>query len=129
VVRLAELDTSHFKGNAPGWAALTGRTADGEVELLGRTRLQPDTRHRFLLNSSARDVPVTHVRMDVYPDGGMARLRLHGSLTEAGRADLVCRWLNALPDSHARAVGVPADLVASRPFTTVPAQVAHIAGG
>ena len=121
VVRLAELDTSHFKGNAPGWAALTGRTAAGDVELLGRTRLQPDTRHRFLLSGE----PVTQVRMDVYPDGGMARLRLHGSLTEAGRTELVCRWLNALPASQARALGVPA----GRPFSTVPAQVAHILGG
>ncbi len=125
VVRMAELDTSYFKGNAPGWAALTGRGADGEVELLGRTRLQPDTRHRFVLPGEA---PVTHVRMDVYPDGGMARLRLHGGLTEAGRTDLVCRWLNALPTSHAHAVGVPAELVAARPVTEVPAPLAHLAG-
>ena len=86
---LAELDTSWFLHNAPGWAALTGRTADGgTVELLRRTALQPDTRHRFSVPTTA----VTHVRMDVFPDGGMARLRLHGRLTEAGRADLATRW-------------------------------------
>ncbi|HLU59920.1 MAG TPA: allantoicase [Pseudonocardia sp.] len=86
---LAELDTSWFLHNAPGWAALHGRTADGaEVELLPRTALQPDTRHRFRVP----DTPVAQVRMDVYPDGGMARLRLHGRLTEAGRADLATRW-------------------------------------
>ncbi|TVT54254.1 allantoicase, partial [Amycolatopsis rhizosphaerae] len=49
VPRLAELDTSHFKGNAPGWASLSG-TTDPEApgawfEVLPRTRLQPDTRH------------------------------------------------------------------------------------
>jgi allantoicase len=88
VVRVAELDTSHFKGNAPGWARLTATStvdevaADGVppagpewVELLPRTRLQPDTRHRFLLTPRAA---ATHVRLDVYPDGGMARLRLFG---------------------------------------------------
>lgn len=86
VVALAELDTSYFLGNAPGAAALTGRTADGaEVPLLPRTRLQPDTRHRFLL----ADAPgVVAVRLDVFPDGGMARLRLWGRATEAGRAQL-----------------------------------------
>jgi allantoicase len=85
-VRLAELDTSHFKGNAPGWARLSSLAAsagsevsdgDGEwTEILPRTRLQPDTRHRFPIESGAA---ATHVRLDVYPDGGMARLRLYGS--------------------------------------------------
>ncbi len=86
VVALAELDTSWFLGNAPGSAALTGRTADGaEVELLARTPLQPDTRHRFLLDGAPG---VVAVRLDVFPDGGMARLRLWGRATEAGRAAL-----------------------------------------
>jgi allantoicase len=86
---LAELDTSWFLHNAPGWAALTGRTADGgTVELLPRTALQPDTRHRFRVPAA----PLTHVRVDVYPDGGMARLRLHGRLTARGRTDLATRW-------------------------------------
>ncbi|GLZ43008.1 allantoicase [Actinokineospora sp. NBRC 105648] len=86
VIRFAELDTTHFKGNAPGWATLSG-SADGEswFTLLDRTRLQPDTRHRFALH----DVPeTTHARLDIFPDGGMARLRLHGALTADGRAEL-----------------------------------------
>jgi allantoicase len=70
---LAELDTTHFKGNAPGEASLSAEPT-GEP-LLARTRLQPDTRHRFRLDSPR---VVTHVRLDIYPDGGMARLRLFG---------------------------------------------------
>jgi allantoicase len=99
VVTLAELDTSWFLGNAPGAASLTGRTVAGaEVELLPRTRLQPDTRHRFVLP----DVPgVAGVRLDVFPDGGMARLRLWGRPTAAGRAELGRRWFDALPDVQA----------------------------
>jgi allantoicase len=94
---LAELDTSWFLHNAPGWAALTGRTADGgTVELLPRTALQPDTRHRFRVPAT----PVTHVRMDVFPDGGMARLRLHGALTPKGRADLAARWSGSSGKPH-----------------------------
>ena len=98
-VTLAELDTSYFLGNAPGAASLTGRTADGaEVELLPRTRLQPDTRHRFVLDGTTG---VTSVRLDVFPDGGMARLRLWGRPTAAGRAALGRRWFDALPDVQA----------------------------
>ncbi len=82
-VSLAELDTSYFLGNAPGEASLLGRDGDGEwTDLLPRTRLQPDTRHRFVIDS---DRPVTEARLDIFPDGGMARLRLWGSLTDAGR--------------------------------------------
>ena len=124
-VRLAELDTSYFVGNAPGEAHLTGCLADGPwVELLPRTRLQPDTRHRFLLSGSPR---VTQVRLDIYPDGGMARLRLIGSLAPQGRVAAGLRWFNALPDDAALGVLVrdagmpPAEaeaLVAARPLST-----------
>ncbi|BCJ55590.1 putative allantoicase [Actinoplanes sp. NBRC 14428] len=83
VIELAELDTSHFKGNAPGSATLRGidtRTGllddpDDWFELLPQVRLSPDTRHRFPIPV----VPVaTHVRLDIFPDGGMARLHLYG---------------------------------------------------
>ncbi|MBP2338543.1 allantoicase [Saccharothrix coeruleofusca] len=93
VVRLAELDTSHFKGNAPGWAAVRGRDArvapDRWFDLLPRTRLQPDTRHRFRLDAAPE---ATHARLEVFPDGGMARLRLFGSLTDDGMSDLVRQY-------------------------------------
>lgn len=80
-VRIAELDTSYFLHNAPGWASLRGRTpgSDQWFELLPRTRLQPDTRHRFRIDDAA---PAVAVRLDIYPDGGMARMRLFGELTE-----------------------------------------------
>ncbi len=35
---------------------------------------------------------VTHVRLDAFPDGGVARMRLHGSLTESGTAELARRY-------------------------------------
>ncbi|MBL1078783.1 allantoicase [Nocardia sp. 2] len=86
VLTMVEIDTSYFLFNAPGAAALTGIRADGsEVELLARTVLQPDTRHRFAIES---DEAVVRVRLDAYPDGGLARLRVFGSLTEAARTRL-----------------------------------------
>ncbi|NBH04682.1 allantoicase [Amycolatopsis sp. SID8362] len=89
-VRFAELDTSNLKGNAPGWASVSGRDTYGEwVDLLPKTRLQPDTRHRFALKDGPE---VTEARLDIYPDGGLARLRLFGRLTEAGRTNLKARF-------------------------------------
>ena len=69
------------------------------MKILARTRLQPDTRHRFLLPPGR---PVTHVRLNVYPDGGMARVRLLGDLAPDGRAALGLRWFSALPEPAAR---------------------------
>jgi allantoicase len=90
VVRVAELDTTWFLGNAPGSASLRARDGAGEwLPLLVRTPLQPDTRHRFVLPDA---VPATEVRLDVFPDGGMARLRLWGSPTDDGLAALRTRW-------------------------------------
>ncbi|MEV3976797.1 allantoicase, partial [Streptomyces sp. NPDC050698] len=84
VLSFVEIDTSYFLGNSPGEGALTGRTSGGEwIELLPRTTLRPDTRHRFPVES---EVPVTDVRLDIFPDGGLARLRVFGVLTDAARA-------------------------------------------
>ena len=70
-VEVVELDTSHFVGNAPGWATLRGDSG----ELLPRTALQPDTRHRFAVPGG----PVNgQVRLDIYPDDGLAQLRMFG---------------------------------------------------
>jgi len=97
VVALAEIDTSGYIGNPPGAASLAGidatvsslEDAGAWFPLLPRTPLLPDTPHRFRLPSSR---PVTHVRLDVFPDGGVARLRLHGSLTPHGLAGVRRRW-------------------------------------
>jgi allantoicase len=90
VVTVAEFDTSYFVGNAPGWARLTGRDGSGEwFELLPNTELQPDTRHRFLIED---DRPVTEARLDIHPDGGMARLRLFGRLTPGGLQRVKDAW-------------------------------------
>jgi allantoicase len=78
LIRLAEIDTTNLLFNAPGAVSLIGLDGEREVELLPRTRLQPDTPHRFRLDHPD---PVTHVRVDIYPDGGLARVRLHGHLT------------------------------------------------
>jgi allantoicase len=97
VIELAELDTSHFKGNAPGRASLRGvDVRSGSLdepgdwfELLAPTRLAPDTAHRFPVPAGRA---ATHVRLDIFPDGGMARLRLYGRPDAAGAAALRARF-------------------------------------
>lgn len=96
-----EVDTTHFVGNAPGWVALSGTIGSGEpIELLPRTRVQPDTVHLFRVRSPE----VVAARIDVFPDGGLARLRLRGRPSQAGRLQLAQRWWETLPDAQARAV-------------------------
>jgi allantoicase len=93
------IDTTRFVHNAPGWARVTD--AETGAELLPRTRLVPDTEHRF------RAVPAaaaTRVRLDIYPDGGISRLRLLGTVDPAQRAAVTARWTRTLPADVAAAV-------------------------
>ncbi|WP_407697704.1 allantoicase [Streptomyces corynorhini] len=101
-IRAVEIDTAYLKGNAAGWAALwvrdgepgpaAGRAAGTEpggwTEILPRTALQPDTNHRYVLPAG---VVASEVRLDIFPDGGISRLRLFGSLTRSGAARLAAR--------------------------------------
>ena len=50
------------------------------------------------------DREVTHVRLDVFPDGGLARLRVNGRLTEQARAAATTRWRDLLPGPRAEQV-------------------------
>jgi len=96
IVRLAargtieriEVDTDHFKGNAPESCSVEvcdapdltpERLSSGDpgwTTLLPRTPLQADAQHRFDVSGG----PATHARLAIYPDGGIARLRLFGSV-------------------------------------------------
>jgi allantoicase len=100
VVRQVEIDTAYFVGNAPASARLLaafGGPSDAVsalqwTELLPGVGLQPDTRHRFLVEPRA---PVTHVRLEVFPDGGVARLRVLGEVTPDAAAALRARYADA----------------------------------
>jgi allantoicase len=77
-IRRVEVDTRHFKGNAPGACSLEGSPDDHQWrELLPRTPLQPHARHSFEEELSAIG-DVSHVRFNIFPDGGVGRLRLFG---------------------------------------------------
>jgi len=98
IVRLAargriervEIDTDHYKGNAPGSCLvdvcdapnasseqLTDPTAKWSP-LLVQTPIQPHSRHAY--DAPADLAPATHVRLSIFPDGGIARLRVYGTV-------------------------------------------------
>jgi allantoicase len=87
------VDTSRFVGNSPGWAQVSD--ADTGRTLLPRTRLIPDTEHRFRVLSG--DEPVSRVRLDIYPDGGISRFRVNGEVASHARESVAQRWLSLLP--------------------------------
>ena len=99
-LRRIEVDTNHFKGNYPDTCSIDGTRAYSEdewFEVLPRTKLQAHTRHLFI-DELVNQEPVTHLRLNVYPDGGVSRLRVYGLATEEGRGDAVARYINTLTD-------------------------------
>ena len=85
------MDTAWFKGNFPESCSLeathaTDADADSLTDLsavwksiLPRTKLQAHTRHFFeseLLDAGA----VSHLRFNIFPDGGVSRLRVYGNI-------------------------------------------------
>lgn len=88
VIEKATVDTAHFKGNYPDRVALHGAMFDGDASnddprwrlLLPESKLEMDAVHEFteLLPIG----PVSHVRMSIFPDGGVSRLRLFGHAME-----------------------------------------------
>ncbi len=87
-----ELDTNHFKGNYPDSASVEGclapgaavdaLPADGWREILPRTRLRAHHRHFFSRGLGKAGV-VSHVRLNIFPDGGISRMRVHGLVAHA----------------------------------------------
>ena len=92
VIQRVEVDTAHFKGNYPDTCSLEACDAEGQAvdesnlsslswrEILPRTKLQAHTRHFYEEELENRG-PVTHVRFNIYPDGGVSRLRLYGTIS------------------------------------------------
>ena len=95
VLQSVEIDTAHYKGNYPDSFSL--QAADlglglGDLdaaivasamfwpELLGQQKLKPDAIHAYGKVSALG--PVTHVRLNIFPDGGISRLRLFGQLAD-----------------------------------------------
>jgi allantoicase len=91
IIRGVVVDTANFMGNYPEQCELEACAIDGDPELaklehsttrwrslLPKSQLAGDTPNRFEISHADR---VTHLRFKIYPDGGVARLRVHGEVT------------------------------------------------
>lgn len=88
-IKRVEVDTSHFKGNFPESCSLEACFAEGVgaenlsdfsfewTNVLSRTKLQGHTRHSFS-DELLKAGNVTHLRFNIFPDGGVSRLRVFG---------------------------------------------------
>lgn len=91
VVRRVEVDTAHFKGNFPAAFSLNAVCVPDLHDaacvaagmfwppLMAQHPLSADTAHVFTTDI-LNDAPITHVRFNIYPDGGISRLRLFGEV-------------------------------------------------
>ena len=93
VVERVEIDTAHFKGNYPDRVSVEAAMFNSHDQavaddarwqtLLPETKLQMDQQHYF--ESELEHVAaVSHVRVSIYPDGGVSRVRVFGQVVEAG---------------------------------------------
>jgi allantoicase len=82
------VDTCHFKGNYPDTCSIEGiNMSDNTIdfsstdlkwtEILPKTKLQADHEHYFEKEIASKD-SFTHIRLNIFPDGGVSRLRLFG---------------------------------------------------
>jgi allantoicase len=86
VIQGLDIDTSHFTGNYPPEASVEACVSDKELpgdsadwqEIQSKTSLQGDSHHYLPVSN---DSAFTHVRLHIYPDGGVARLRIYGEVT------------------------------------------------
>lgn len=86
-VSVLELDTNHFKGNYPDRASVEIIDAPGAriselasgafTPLLPEVKLAADTRH-FFSSELVHHAAGTHLRLNIFPDGGISRLRAWG---------------------------------------------------
>ena len=89
-LRRIEIDTTCFVFNASREVAVLGSRTGGtfDVEVLARSRIAPDARQVFVVDAT----DITALRVQAYPDGGLARVRAFGTPTERGVALLQSRW-------------------------------------
>lgn len=93
-IQRVEIDTNHFKGNFPDKCSLEGAFIAGDVpldfltsrsiawtEILPPQKLQAHHIHAYETEVQEQEQLFTHIRMNIYPDGGISRLRLWGQLS------------------------------------------------
>jgi len=84
-------DTCHFKGNYPDSFSVEGCTSANDADvlndkvnwqtILAAQKLSADHEHEYV-NEVTANTGITHVRLNIFPDGGISRLRLFGNINK-----------------------------------------------
>jgi allantoicase len=92
IVSKIEIDTNHYKGNYPDRASLEGCMAPNVIvgnlpgvpweTILPETKLSANKRHFYSGKQLASAGPFSHVRLNIFPDGGVSRLRVFGKIAQ-----------------------------------------------
>ncbi len=84
-----DVDTSHFNGNQPAMVSIEGANSNSNninqlkwQSLLSKKKTKSDSHHYFFVNSKKI---FTHIKFNIFPDGGVARLRLYGSIAKSNK--------------------------------------------
>ena len=82
-----DVDTSHFNGNQPGMVSIEGANSNSNkinqfkwVPILSKKKTKANSHHYFSINNKKI---FTHIKFNIFPDGGVARLRLYGSIAKS----------------------------------------------
>ena len=82
-----DVDTSHFNGNQPGMVSIEGANSNSNKinqfkwePILSKKKTKANSHHYFSINNKKI---FTHIKFNIFPDGGVARLRLYGSIAKS----------------------------------------------
>ena len=91
IISSIEIDTCHFKGNFPDRASIQTIDLKNENDklkaiesssewqfLLGEKKCKADYIHSYGKDDLLHEKTVSHIRLNIYPDGGVSRLRIFG---------------------------------------------------
>ncbi|MBK7100920.1 MAG: allantoicase [Flavobacteriales bacterium] len=88
IIKKALIDTCHFKGNYPDSFTLEGCMSESDdlsqakwSTIIERTKLQADHEHSYEKELVCKEA-VSHVRLNIFPDGGVSRMRLWGTIAK-----------------------------------------------
>ena len=84
-----DVDTSHFNGNQPGMISIEGANSNSDkinqfkwMSILSKKKTKANSHHFFSINNKKI---FTHIKFNIFPDGGVARLRLYGSIAKSNK--------------------------------------------
>jgi allantoicase len=83
IISGVDIDTNHFLGNHPPFASIEAACVIGQPneddwsEILSKSSLEPGSNNLYEILS---DNEWTHLRLNIFPDGGVARLKVYGEV-------------------------------------------------